>query len=75
MKLARAWTGAEAAAKRERLGLNQTIFWGRVLTTQSGGSRYEGGRDIPPPTQALLTQAYGTPIQASDQFNFLRGVE
>ena len=30
---------------RHRLGLNQQEFWGRIGVTQSGGSRYESGRD------------------------------
>lgn len=75
MKLTREWTGAQALAKRQALGLNQSAFWGRVMTTQSGGSRYEGGRSIPKATQALLCIAYGTAIQAKDQFQALRGVE
>lgn len=39
---------------RHRLGLSQTEFWGRIGVTQSGGSRYENGRPMPRPVQALL---------------------
>ena len=39
---------------RRRLGLNQQEFWGRIGVTQSGGSRYESGRNMPKPVQALL---------------------
>lgn len=39
---------------RKRLGLNQTDFWARYGTTQSGGSRYESGRFIPIPVGILL---------------------
>jgi len=39
---------------RIRLGLNQQDFWGRIGVTQSGGSRYEGGRSMPKPVQELL---------------------
>lgn len=39
---------------RRRLGLNQQQFWGMVGVTQSGGSRYESGRAMPKPVQALL---------------------
>lgn len=33
-------------ALRQKLGLNQAEFWGRISVTQSGGSRYESGRDM-----------------------------
>ncbi|HPR07327.1 MAG TPA: helix-turn-helix domain-containing protein [Denitromonas sp.] len=39
---------------RRKLGLNQSQFWSRIGVTQSGGSRYESGRNIPRPVQALL---------------------
>lgn len=39
---------------RHKLGLNQSEFWSQIGVTQSGGSRYESGRDIPRPVQALL---------------------
>jgi transcriptional regulator with XRE-family HTH domain len=39
---------------RRRLGMNQQEFWGRIGVTQSGGSRYESGRNMPKPVQALL---------------------
>lgn len=39
---------------RRKLGLNQSEFWSEIGVTQSGGSRYESGRDIPRPVQALL---------------------
>ena len=39
---------------RRNLGLNQEEFWNRIGVTQSGGSRYETGRDIPKPVQQLL---------------------
>jgi transcriptional regulator with XRE-family HTH domain len=41
-------------AVRQRLGLNQRDFWGRVGVTQSGGSRYENGRVMPLPVRELL---------------------
>ena len=37
-----------------KLGLNQSQFWSKIGVTQSGGSRYESGRNIPRPVQALL---------------------
>jgi hypothetical protein len=39
---------------RRRLGMNQSAFWGRYGVTQSGGSRYESGRNIPMPTAILI---------------------
>mgnify|MGYP006195634853 CR=1 FL=1 len=39
---------------RRKLGLNQSQFWSKIGVTQSGGSRYESGRNIPRPVQALL---------------------
>jgi transcriptional regulator with XRE-family HTH domain len=39
---------------RARLGLNQQEFWGAIGVTQSGGSRYESGRNIPKPVRELL---------------------
>jgi len=39
---------------RQKLGLNQQEFWGRIGVTQSGGSRYESGRAMPRPVLQLL---------------------
>ncbi|MDR1275829.1 MAG: transcriptional regulator [Candidatus Accumulibacter sp.] len=39
---------------RYKTGLNQYEFWSMVGVTQSGGSRYENGRNIPKPVQELL---------------------
>jgi transcriptional regulator with XRE-family HTH domain len=39
---------------RTKLGLNQDQFWTKVGVTQSGGSRYESGRDMPKPVRELL---------------------
>lgn len=39
---------------RRKLGMNQSQFWSKIGVTQSGGSRYESGRSIPRPVQALL---------------------
>ena len=40
-------TGLEALAIRKKLSLNQSDFWTPFGVTQSGGSRYESGRNIP----------------------------
>jgi len=39
---------------RRRLGMNQQEFWGMIGVTQSGGSRYESGRNMPRPVRELL---------------------
>ena len=38
---------------RNRTGLNQTAFWGKIT-----GSRYESGRKPPEPVKLLLALAY-----------------
>lgn len=47
-----------AAMLREFTGLNQTEFWQAVGITQSGGSRYEAGREIPKSVRELLRLVY-----------------
>ena len=39
---------------RRKLGLNQQQFWSNIGVTQSGGSRYESGRNMPRPVRELL---------------------
>jgi transcriptional regulator with XRE-family HTH domain len=39
---------------RQKLGMNQDEFWQKIGVTQSGGSRYEAGRDMPKPVAELL---------------------
>ncbi|WP_416189777.1 helix-turn-helix domain-containing protein [Neisseria sp. CCUG17229] len=39
---------------RKKLGLNQMDFWSQIGVTQSGGSRYESGRNMPKPVRELL---------------------
>lgn len=51
-------TGAEVKAIRQKLGLNQQQFWSPIGVTQSGGSRYETGRNIPKPVRLLIGIAY-----------------
>lgn len=48
---------ADLEAYRLSRGETQTAFWSRFGVTQSGGSRYESGRAVPPPT-AMLVQAF-----------------
>ena len=39
---------------RLKLGLNQADFWTPISVQQSGGSRYESGRDVPAPVMHLM---------------------
>lgn len=43
---------------RRKLGLNQQQFWSRLGVTQSGGSRYESGRNVPRPVRQLVRLVY-----------------
>jgi hypothetical protein len=40
---------------RKALAENQSTFWQRFGVTQSGGSRYESGRNIPKPVRLLIS--------------------
>ena len=59
-------------ALRRRLKLNQGESWTRLGITQSGGSRYEGGRTIPKPVLNLLRLAYAPLKTAMREFERLR---
>jgi hypothetical protein len=45
----------DVAAYRGARGENQSTFWARFGVTQSGGSRYESGRNIPKPVRLLMS--------------------
>jgi transcriptional regulator with XRE-family HTH domain len=45
---------ADPRTVREKAGLNQQEFWTKIGVTQSGGSRYESGRQMPKPVRELL---------------------
>jgi len=51
------------------------VLGGRVGVTQSGGSRYESGRNVPKAVQTLLQIAYGTDAEAAAVVSSLRQVE
>lgn len=50
---------------RRKLGMNQQQFWSKLGVTQSGGSRYESGRNIPRPVQHLLRLVHVEQIDIS----------
>jgi DNA-binding transcriptional regulator YiaG len=68
-------SGKEAVVLRKKLSLNQSDFWRKIAVTQSGGSRYESGRNIPRQVQILLHLVYAPEAQALTMFNFLRFVK
>lgn len=43
---------------RQKLRLSQSEFWSRIGVTQSTGSRYESGRDIPLNVAVLAHEVY-----------------
>lgn len=45
-------------AQRKHLRMTQTEFWERLGVTQSAGSRYESGAEMPRPTQELYRLVY-----------------
>lgn len=45
---------SDPAELRRLRGENQSVFWSRFGVTQSGGSRYESGREIPKSTAILM---------------------
>lgn len=68
-------SGREVKELRQKMRLNQLEFWGPIGVTQSGGSRYESGRDMPKPVQILLHLAYAPEKQAGAMLECLRGRE
>lgn len=53
---------------RRGLKLNQIEFWSRLGVTQSGGSRYESGRNVPKAVAVLAHEIYvkGSSIDARE---------
>ncbi len=45
---------SKIADHRKKLGANQHTFWSPLGVTQSGGSRYESGRNLPKPVALLV---------------------
>ena len=55
----------DAREIRRKLGLNQQQFWSTLGVTQSGGSRYESGRNMPKPVRELLRLVHVEQIDIS----------
>ena len=73
MKL-KTYTGDEVRELRRSLHLNQAEFWPAFHITQSTGSRYESGREIPGPVQVLLNIAFGTEAKSAAIAGALRAL-
>ena len=59
MKSSQPRTHIDLLALRQRLGLSQQAFWGRLSISQGGGSRYESAeRGIPLPVAMLVELVY-----------------
>lgn len=61
--------------QRKQSGLNQSAFWSRFGVTQSGGSRYESGRNVPLPTAMLIWLRESGRIGDQDLADALRAVK
>ena len=48
---------------RAKLNCNQTEFWGMVGITQSGGCRYEAGRNLPLPLRIAMAFVFKDEIE------------
>lgn len=57
---------ADLAGYRKKLGVNQQTFWSSLGVTQSGGSRYESGRNLPKPVAVLLTLRESGKVKRTD---------
>ncbi|NML24348.1 helix-turn-helix domain-containing protein [Zoogloea sp. G-4-1-14] len=65
--------GRDLAAQRTALGLTQTVFWGAIGVSQSGGARYEQGRDVPPSAVVALRVVFWPEAKALRHIEKLRG--
>jgi len=45
---------SKISAERKKQGINQKDFWKQYGVTQSGGSRYENGRNVSKPLAILM---------------------
>ena len=58
--------GKSIAKFRSDMGANQKDFWSILGVTQSGGSRYENGRNIPRPVKKLFHLVYIAKVVSPD---------
>jgi transcriptional regulator with XRE-family HTH domain len=65
MSTAKTQEKIDARDIRKKLGLNQQQFWSKIGVTQSGGSRYESGRNMPKTVRELLRLVHVEQIDVS----------
>jgi transcriptional regulator with XRE-family HTH domain len=65
MSTAKTQEKIDAREIRKKLGLNQQQFWSKIGVTQSGGSRYESGRNMPKTVRELLRLVHVEQIDVS----------
>ena len=58
---------------RRKCGMNQSVFWGQFGVTQSAGSRYETGREMPDAVKILMAlkiagRITDTDLEDAEQF-------
>ena len=63
---------SEIATTRKKANLYQSDFWKRYGVTQSGGSRYESGRNVPKPLAILLWLHQSGKVTDQDLANALK---
>jgi DNA-binding transcriptional regulator YiaG len=64
--------GAAALKIRNKLGQNQKDFWAPLGVTQSGGSRYESGRNMPAPVRKLMHLVHVARVVSADSKELAR---
>ena len=62
---------SDIAADRKKANLNQLDCWDRYGVTQSGGSYYESGRNLPKPLATLLWLHRSGKVTDEDQADAL----
>ena len=62
-------------AYRTKQGMIQAPFWSRFGVTQSGGSRYESGRDMPDPLKMLFWLRLNERITYADLTDALKAIK
>lgn len=60
---------------RKKVGMNQSEFWQRFGITQSGGSRYESGRNIPTPSAMLMWLVHTGVVSEKNLADALKAVK
>ena len=65
---------ADIGDARRASGASQSVFWTKFGVTQSGGSRYESGRNLPKPLKVMLWLYEAGRITDKDLEDALKGL-